>query len=151
MKIGGSMPKILVIDDDEVVRALYTEELTEDGYEVISTGDCSNLTKMISELAPDLILLDIRMGEYDGLELLQDIRRVFYNLPVVLCSAYSTFKFDLKSIAADYYVVKSADLQELKVAICKALEGTSSPTQENGGKDRKNENESWESSSVFVG
>jgi DNA-binding NtrC family response regulator len=145
------MPKILVIDDDEVIRSLYTEELTEDGYEVVSTGDCSNLTKMISELAPDLILLDIRMGEYDGLELLQDIRRVFYKLPVILCSAYSTFKCDLKSIAADYYVVKSSDLDELKVAICMALEGTSSPAQKNECKDRNQGHETWDPSSVFSG
>ena len=119
------MPKILAIDDDEVIRSLYTEELTEDGYEVVSTGDCGELTKRIRELAPDLVLLDIRMGECDGLELLQDIRRTFYNLPVILCSAYSTFKYDLKSIAADYYVVKSGDLDELKIAIRMALEGRS--------------------------
>jgi DNA-binding response OmpR family regulator len=55
--------------------------------------------------------------------LLQDIRREFYNIPVILCSAYSSFKGDLKSIAADYYVVKSADLSELKQKIKMALEG----------------------------
>jgi two-component SAPR family response regulator len=63
------------------------------------------------------------MGEYDGLDLLQDIRRVYYNIPVILCSAYSSFKYDLRSIAADYYVVKSADLTELKIKINMALQG----------------------------
>jgi len=67
--------------------------------------------------------LDIKMAEHDGLDLLQDIRKDFYNIPVILCSAYSSFKGDLKSIAADYYVVKSADLSELKQKVKKALEG----------------------------
>jgi len=46
----------------------------------------------------------------------------FYNLPVVLCTAYDTFKEDMKSIAADYYVIKSFDLSELKSKIAMALE-----------------------------
>jgi DNA-binding response OmpR family regulator len=63
------------------------------------------------------------MAEHDGLDLLQDVRKEYYNIPVILCSAYSSYKGDLKSIAADYYVVKSADLSELKQKIKMALEG----------------------------
>jgi DNA-binding response OmpR family regulator len=63
------------------------------------------------------------MAEHDGLDLLQDIRKEYYNIPVILCSAYSSYKGDLKSIAADYYVVKSADLSELKQKIKMAIEG----------------------------
>ena len=131
------MSRILVIDDEEAIRFFYSEELAEDGYDVVSTGDCENLTGLIGELAPDLVLLDIRMGECDGLELLQDIRRTFYNLPVILCSAYSTFKYDLKSIAADYYVVKSGDLDELKIAIRMALEGRSPSSRKRQGEEAK--------------
>ena len=145
------MSRILIIDDEEVIRMLYAEELTQDGYEVISTDECSALTTIITESRPDIILLDIRMGQYDGLELLQDIRRAFYNLPVILCTAYSAFKYDLKSIAADYYVVKSADLEELKLAISMALEGTSCPVQEREGRQTNNEHESWDPSSVLLG
>jgi len=50
------------------------------------------------------------------------IREKYYDLPVVLCSAYSMFGADLKTIAADYYVVKSSDLTELKMKINRALE-----------------------------
>jgi DNA-binding NtrC family response regulator len=145
------MSRILIIDDDEVIRMLYAEELTQDGYEVISTSDCSALTTTITEFRPDVILLDIRMGQYDGLEVLQDIRKAFYNLPVILCTAYSTFKYDLKSIAADYYVVKSADLEELKLTISMALEGTSCPVQEKEGKQTNNEHESGDPPSVLLG
>jgi len=60
------------------------------------------------------------------LELLQEIRNQYHDLPVILCTAYDTYKEDPKSIAADYYVVKSFDLAQLKRAIEKALEADSS-------------------------
>jgi len=117
-----AMARILVVDDEVTLCALYAEELSEEGYEVVFTSECRGLMEMIEQSGPDLILLDIRMGEYDGLDLLQDIRNVYYNMPVILLSAYSSFKYDLKSIAADSYVVKSADLTELKKKINMALE-----------------------------
>jgi two-component SAPR family response regulator len=66
------------------------------------------------------------MAGYNGLDLLQEIRNRFYDLPVILCSAYDSFKRDMKSIAADFYVVKSSDLTQLKKTIAMALEGTTS-------------------------
>jgi DNA-binding NtrC family response regulator len=56
---------------------------------------------------------------------LQEIRNRYYDLPVILCSAYEVFKRDVKAIAADAYVVKSSDLTPLKKAIRRALEGKS--------------------------
>jgi len=117
------MNKILVVDDEESIQIFYVDELTEEGYEVITTDDSSRLMELIEQERPDLIVLDIILGGYNGLDLLQDIRNTYYNLPVILCTAYSTFKYDLKSIAADYYVVKSSDLKELKLKIKMALEG----------------------------
>lgn len=116
------MKKILLVDDEDTFCMLYAEVLTEDGYKVISTSKCAGLLEVIEEHRPDLVVLDIRMGEYNGLDLLQDIRNSHYNMPVILCTAYSSFKHDLRSIAADYYVVKSADFSELKLKIKMAIE-----------------------------
>ena len=116
------MAKILVVDDEEHIRFLYSEELTEAGYEVITADSGHKLLERIEEEKPNLVVLDIKMLDYNGLDLLQDIRNKFYNLPVVLCTAYDTFKEDMKSIAADYYVIKSFDLTELKSKIAMALE-----------------------------
>ena len=117
------MNKILIVDDEDVIRMLYGEELEDEGYNVITTGSGHGLVGLVERERPDLVILDIKMAEHDGLDLLQDIRREFYNIPVILCSAYSSYKGDLKAIAADYYVVKSADLSELKQKIKMALEG----------------------------
>jgi len=118
----GNMAKILIVDDEEHIRFLYYEELTEAGYEVITADSGYQLIEKIEDEKPDLIVLDIKMVDYNGLDLLQDIRNKFYNMPVVLCTAYDTFKEDMKSIAADFYVIKSFDLTELKNKIAMALE-----------------------------
>ncbi len=118
------MWKILIVDDEEHIRYLYSEELSEAGYEVITAENGYKLLERIKEEKPDLIVLDIKMVDYNGLDLLQDIRNKFYDLPVVLCTAYDTFKEDMKSIAADFYVIKSFDLSELKNKISMALEAS---------------------------
>lgn len=116
------MAKILIVDDEEHIRFLYSEELTEAGYQVITAENGYQLLDRIELEKPDLVVLDIKMVDYNGLDLLQDIRNKYYDLPVVLCTAYDTFKEDMKSIAADYYVIKSFDLTELKTKIAMALE-----------------------------
>ena len=116
------MARILVVDDEEHIRFLYSEELSEAGYDVITASDGYKLAERIDKEKPDLVILDIKMVDYNGLDLLQEIRNRFYSLPVILCTAYDTFKEDIKSIAADFYVIKSFDLSELKKKIAMALE-----------------------------
>ena len=131
------MKRILVVDDDEAIRILYAEELADEGYEVITNDGQSQIMTLIKEKHPDVIVMDIRLGKHSGLDLLQDIRNRYYNLPVILCTAYSTYKYDLKSIAADYYVVKSSNLSELKAKIKWALESGISIQSEVNHSERK--------------
>ena len=124
------MAKILIVDDEEHIRFLYSEELADEGYEVITAEDGHRLIEKIDEEEPDLVVLDIKMVDYNGLDLLQDIRNKFYDLPVILCTAYDTFKEDMKSIAADHYVIKSFDLTELKNRIAQAIEASLPPADD---------------------
>jgi len=117
------MARILLIDDDEHIRLLYTEELSEEGHEVITPALNDKVLSAVNRFKPDVVLLDIKMGDYDGLELLQHLRNNHLSLPIILCSAYDTYKVDPRTMAADYYVVKSFDLSELKTAIQRAIEG----------------------------
>jgi DNA-binding response OmpR family regulator len=120
------MARILLVDDEEYIRLLYTEELSEEGHEVSTMASGHNLLKRIDSLQPEAVVLDIKLVDYDGLELLQEIRNQHHDLPVILCTAYDTYREDPKSIAADYYVVKSFDLSELKMAIHRAIEADTS-------------------------
>jgi DNA-binding response OmpR family regulator len=116
------MAKILFVDDEENIRLLYSEELRDEGYDVVLASDGKNLLERIETESPDIIILDIKLADYNGLDLLQKIRRKYYNLPVILCSAFNSYKGEIKTMAADNYVVKSSNLAELKEKIKRALD-----------------------------
>jgi len=116
------MSKVLIVDDEKHIRLLYSEELEEEGYEVALASDGNGILDRIKDENPDVVVLDIKMVSTNGLDVLQEIRNTYYNLPVILCSAYGSYKVDIKSIAADAYVVKSSDLTELKNKIAQVLE-----------------------------
>jgi len=114
--------RILIVDDEEHIRTLYTLELEDEGHEVCALESGRNIVEHVESFRPDVVILDIKMVDVSGLDVLQEIRNRFYDLPVILCSAYGSYKGDIKSVAADYYVVKSSDLTELKRKIEQALE-----------------------------
>ena len=115
------MNRILVVDDDTAIQLLYSDELTEEGYEVIPTGGGSELMELIEKKRPDLVVLGISEGEEVTLGRLQAIRNAYDDLPVVMSTAYLSFKYDMRSIAADEFVDRCSDLKELKRKIKKAF------------------------------
>ncbi|WP_207260442.1 response regulator [Desulfovibrio sp. Huiquan2017] len=117
-----SQPKILVVDDEKHIRMLYREELEADGYAVATSDGEEDILDVIARENPTIVILDIKLGvNRSGLDLLQEIRTKDQQIPVILSTAYDSFQHDLKSIAADYYVVKSVDLTELKDKVRMAL------------------------------
>lgn len=111
------MARILIVDDEKSIRTLCREELEDEGYEVITTGVCADVLELISSKHPSAVVLDIRMEDCNGLDLLQEIRNAHKGLPIILNTAYDSYRDDVKSVAADYYVVKSFDLAELKIRL----------------------------------
>ena len=123
-KGANLMQKILYFEPEEHMRLLVSEELTEEGYEVITDEGQSSANEMMELIAserPDLILLETILVSKSGLDFLQEIRNTYYNLPVILFTAFDTYSEDIKSIAADFYVIKSFDLTELKQKISLAI------------------------------
>jgi DNA-binding response OmpR family regulator len=117
-----SQPKILVVDDEKHIRMLYREELEADDYIVATSDGEEDILDVIARENPTIVILDIKLGvNRSGLDLLQEIRTKDQQIPVILSTAYDSFQHDLKSIAADYYVVKSVDLTELKDKVRMAL------------------------------
>jgi CheY-like chemotaxis protein len=115
------MAKILLVDDDKNVRMLYQLELEDDGYEVIASGTGAGLLNLIESERPDLVILDVRLAGFDGLELLRKARRLFRDLPVIICSAASLSQHDAESTSPDFCVRKSSNLTELKKTVSTAL------------------------------
>ncbi len=113
--------KILLVDDEESIHLLYREELEEEGYEIHSALTGEEALEKLDIVKPDLIILDINMPGMNGIETLRQIKELNSAIPVILCTAYQEFKQDLASWASEEYVVKSADLSELKAAVNKYL------------------------------
>ena len=108
------MARLLVIDDEGDIRHLYAAELEDEGYEVVTAGDSSTAMALLGRQSFDLVILDIQLDQESGLELLQTIARQKESLPVILCTAFNTYRDDFSSWLAEAYVVKSSNLEELK-------------------------------------
>ena len=116
------MAKILIVDDEVNVRKLYSEELENEGYTAFSAATIDEAIEILEKKHPDLIVLDIKLGEESGIECLLKIIEYRKDLPVVINSAYSVYKDNFKTWAADAYIVKSMDLGPLKEKIRELLE-----------------------------
>lgn len=108
---------ILVVDDEDHIRRLYEKELTEEGYQVKTATRGEEALKIAESQPPDVVILDIKLEDQNGLEILGALRKLNPNLPIILNSAYSIYKSDFQSWLADAYLVKSPNLEELKSKI----------------------------------
>ncbi len=115
------MKKILLVDDEESIQLLYHEEFEEEGYEVIAALNGEEALTKYKENAPDLVILDIQMPGMNGIEVLRQMKMIDSTVPVILSSAYPEFKQDLGAWASEEYVVKSADLDDLKSAVRRCI------------------------------
>ncbi len=107
-------PKILIVEDEDNMRFLISEELEDEGYVVDSASNAREALDMLNENNYEIITIDIEMPEMNGLELAGEIREKKIPVKIILLTAYSHYKNDLSSWAADAYVVKSSDFSELK-------------------------------------
>jgi DNA-binding response OmpR family regulator len=111
------MKKVLVIEDEKNLLELYRLELEEEGYRVAVAESGKEALRISEQFQPDLVILDIKLGEEEGLRVLSDLKNQKRERPVILNSAYTHYKHDFSSWAADAYVVKSGDITELKSTI----------------------------------
>ena len=115
------MATILVVEDDKNQRLLYEQELKLEGYEVVTASDGKDALEKIQEQLPDLIIMDINMPKMDGIETMGKILGKNRDIPVIINTAYSNYKDNFMSWAADAYIVKSSDLSELKNTVKEVL------------------------------
>jgi len=109
--------KLLIVEDEKNLCLLYKEELTKAGYKVTAVMDADAALKEIRSHSFDLIVTDIRMPKKNGIELITQIMGLRKDVPIIINTAYQSYKHDFMTWAADAYIVKSASLEELKVKI----------------------------------
>ncbi len=115
------MKTILIVEDDPNQCLLYESELRNEGYEVVTAKDGREAIGIVEQNRPDLVVMDISMPGMDGIEAMSRMLAQDHKLPVVLNSAYATYKDNFRAWSADAYVVKSSDLSELKDTIKSVL------------------------------
>jgi two-component system, response regulator, stage 0 sporulation protein F len=116
------MAKVMIVEDEINLLKLYKDELEDEGHEVFPIDNGRKITENLKEFEPEVVVLDIRLGSQEGLEILEQIKNFNRGLPVIINSAYSSYKANFSSWLADDYVVKSPDLTELKDTIRKHTE-----------------------------
>ena len=117
------MNKILIVEKEESLRALYAQELTEEGYDIISSNDTSALMNIIEEKKPNLIVMDIWFDAYKSVDLFRTIRNSYCALPIILCTNFLSYKYDTKPGKQGLQVVRSADMKDLKLKVKNIFEG----------------------------
>ncbi len=115
------MSKILIVEDEQHQRELYAMELQEEGYTVDQASNGKEAVDLVKNNKYDLVVLDIRMPEMDGIEALGKILSRDKKIPIVIYTAYSNYKSNFMTWTADAYITKSSNLKELKEKIAEIL------------------------------
>ncbi|MBI5308875.1 MAG: sigma-54-dependent Fis family transcriptional regulator [Planctomycetes bacterium] len=119
----SSKGTILVVDDEETLRITIKEFLDEQGYEVVVAGTCEQALERIHEFLPDLILLDLRMPDMNGLELLEKIKSKDAHALIIVMTGFGSVDSAVEAmkIGAYNYLEKPFKIDHLKLVVEKAL------------------------------
>ena len=116
------MEKILIVEDDDTVRNELGSLLSKNGYEVLTTEDYLNVSSLIIEKVPNLVLWDINLPNTDGFELCKQIRGKV-KTPIIFVTSRNTDIDELKSITlgGDDFITKPYNIPILLARIATIL------------------------------
>src|SRR5262245_63986667 len=119
-------PTILVVDDEQLIRWSLASRLTDEGYRVFDAETAADALKRVRE-GVDLVLLDYRPSELDGLAVLKQIKENDPDTLVIMLTAYSNVDTAVEAMrqGAYHYANKPFNIDEIVLLVEKALETTS--------------------------
>ncbi len=118
------IPKILIVDDEEIMRDSLTDWLREDGYQTAAVENGEKALERIRKERWDLILLDLKMPGMNGIEVLKEVKKINKELPVIIITAYATVDTAVEAmkIGACDYIAKPFNPEELGLVIKRVLD-----------------------------
>ena len=117
--------KILVVDDEDALRTVLSSELEGEGYKVASAADGSEAIEILKKEGFDLILLDIKMPNVDGFEVLKFVKETHPDTKVIMLTGFADLKnaIESKKLGAEDFVSKPYDLVDLLTTVERVLSG----------------------------
>ena len=115
---------ILVVDDEKLIRWSLKQNLQKESFNVLEAETVQIGFELVSELEPDLIILDQRLPDGTGIEFIQKLREISFDNPIVMLSAVDTSNVAVQAmkLGAFDYITKPINFEELKIVIEKAME-----------------------------
>ena len=117
--------KLLIIDDDEVVRASLAAYLEDSGFSVLQAANGLQGLQVFEQEHPDLVICDLRMPQVDGLELIRRVNQLQSDIPVIVVSGAGVMSDAVEALrlgAADYLIKPLEDLAVLEHSVHRALD-----------------------------
>jgi two-component system response regulator HydG len=123
-EMSNPRAKNLVVDDESSQRKMLKANLSLDGYHVFEADDGSAAIARVSEEFFDLILMDNRMSQVDGIEALKQIKKISPGIPVIIITAYASVETAVQALQAGAhdYLTKPLDIEELRIKVQQTLE-----------------------------
>ncbi len=118
------MEKILIVDDEKNMRLILNKILSKEGYEIYQTEDGKQALKEVKKSSPDLVLLDLKLPDINGIEVLEKIKQHDNSIIVIMLTAYGDIKIAVEAmkLGAYDYLKKPFDNEEMILVIKKALD-----------------------------
>lgn len=120
----ASTRHILAVDDDLIACQLLQEVLQKEGYQVQATTSGQEAIRLARDMPFDLAILDIRMPDISGIEVLKALKRINAQMPVLMTTAYSSMQTAIEAtrLGAYDYLSKPCKIEELTLTVKRALE-----------------------------
>ncbi|MHB0869860.1 MAG: sigma-54-dependent transcriptional regulator, partial [Chloroflexota bacterium] len=119
-----SKRQILIADDDPSIRLLLRNFLESEGYDTTEAKSGGEVLRMLPEHTPDLVIMDLRMPEWDGIEVMRKLGEQNLKVPVLLMTAHGTANSAIQAIqlGAFDYITKPFELDDVLLTVRRFFE-----------------------------
>lgn len=126
--------RILILDDEEALRSVIAQRLRRKGYEILEAGTAQEGLQILRDTLLDGVLLDLRLPDGDGLEVLHRLKELQTDIQVVMLTGHGTIESAIEAMKAGAfdYLTKPCNLSELELTLQKALEQRQLLMENNG-------------------